>query len=581
MDRGLYIICISLLIQTISACYAIRLVILTGKRLAGFLIFSATFLMAFRRFISLYRYIQGGTIQTDQLAEVTALAVSFLFLLGIMYMTRLLLAAKAANDTLASSERRFRMLSEASFEGIVVTDHGRIVDANPQLLRMLNYDLQEIVGRQVVDFIMPQDRDLVQNNMADQSEAPYENRLLRKDGMTVTVETRARHFGSDGKVLRITALRDITERKAMEELLRQSKNDWENTFDTIADIVTVHDLDYNIIRANRVARSMLNLPLNGDLAVKCYQAYHGMDSPPDFCSATRCAATGKPVTFERFEHHFNREFEISAVPRFDFEQRFAGMVHVVRDITDRKRMEEELLRKNQIESLGMLAGGIAHDFNNLLQGILGNLDVAIMYTRPEEKSYPLITHAADACLSAKDLSGRLLTFACGGAPQKSLVPMGSLIRDWVSFSLSGSAVTCDFDIHPDCCVIRVDEVQMRQVIQNIVINAIEAMPEGGRLQVSVRTIYLSGKEHLSLKEGPYLHISVRDEGQGIPDKLLDRIFDPYVTTKKMKQQKGTGLGLTISYSIIRRHGGGITVESEQGKGTTVDVYLPYHLEGSN
>lgn len=241
-------------------------------------------------------------------------------------------------------------------------------------------------------------------------------------------------------------------------------------------------------------------------------------------------------------------------------------------------MEEELRRKNQLESLGILAGGLAHDFNNLLQGMLGNMDLAKIHLRPEDKSYNYLSYASDACLSAKNLSNQLLTFAEGGEPIKSRLRIDRFLKDWVAFYLSGSAVSSDFDIHPDCCAIEVDETQIRQVIQNVVINSVEAMPEGGRLHIGVRAAYLSGKDHISLNEGPYMQIAIRDEGMGIPENMLGRIFDPYVTTKTMGHRKGTGLGLTISYSIIKRHGGMISVESEEGKGTKVTIYLPYHIE---
>jgi len=193
-----------------------------------------------------------------------------------------------------------------------------------------------------------------------------------------------------------------------------------------------------------------------------------------------------------------------------------------------------------------------------------------MLASPQDKIFERLASAEKASLRARDLTQQLLTFSKGGAPVKKATSLTELIRDSVSFALSGSNVTCEFSMPEDTWVVEVDEGQISQVIQNLIINAEQAMPEGGRIRVSCENLALNEKTGLPLKEGKYVQISVQDQGGGIPPKYLQRIFDPYFTTK----EKGRGLGLATVYSIIRNHNGHITLDSEAGVGTTFRIYLP-------
>ena len=224
--------------------------------------------------------------------------------------------------------------------------------------------------------------------------------------------------------------------------------------------------------------------------------------------------------------------------------------------------------------MGTLAGGIAHDFNNLLQAILGSISLAKMYVDPEDKIYRFLDTAERVSMRASDITKQLITFSRGGTPVKRTMYIGEFIKNTVYFSLSGFSVACEFHIADDLSPVDVDEDQLKQVIHNMVINAAESMPEGGTLAVVAENIADDFAEELSLKRGNYVKISLSDCGVGIPSENLSRIFDPYFTTKAMGSQKGMGLGLTTSYSIIKNHGGLITVESEVNIGTTFHIYLP-------
>jgi CheY-like chemotaxis protein len=233
-------------------------------------------------------------------------------------------------------------------------------------------------------------------------------------------------------------------------------------------------------------------------------------------------------------------------------------------------MEEELLRVEKLESIGILAGGIAHDFNNILTAILANIALAKMHPNAVDQSFERLVKAEKAALRAKDLTQQLLTFSKGGTPIKKTVSIAELIKESTSFALRGSNVRCEFSILDDLWPVEVDEGQMSQVINNLIINADQAMPEGGIIKVSAENMTVGAEEVLPLREGKYVKISIDDQGIGIPEEHLQKIFDPYFTAK----QKGSGLGLATTYSIIKRHDGYITVDSKLGVGTTFYIYLP-------
>ena len=245
------------------------------------------------------------------------------------------------------------------------------------------------------------------------------------------------------------------------------------------------------------------------------------------------------------------------------------LISVIEDITERKKSEALLINAQKLESLGVLAGGIAHDFNNLLAGIFGYVDLARSVSKDGE-----VTEYLEATLAsmnrARALTMQLLTFAKGGSPVRKITPLAPLIREGAQFALSGSNVACRFSLADDLWPCEVDKHQIGQVVDNIVINAQQAMPSGGVIDIAAKNVAFKSGEHPSLVEGGYVKMSIKDSGIGIPKEIMPRIFDPFYTTKI----RGHGLGLATCYSIIQRHGGCIEAESEAGKGSTFHVYLP-------
>ena len=264
-----------------------------------------------------------------------------------------------------------------------------------------------------------------------------------------------------------------------------------------------------------------------------------------------------------------RRVEISAAPINAGRNLDLGTVFVVRDVTEKQRIEEERYKAEKLESIGVAAGGIAHDFNNLLTAVIGNLSLSLMSAEGEVRQR--IEASKNAAFRAQDLARQLLTFAKGGAPTKKTASLRQIVLDTVGFSLSGTSVRPDFSMPEDLWPGEVDAGQISQVFSNLAVNAVQVMERGGTLHVKAENIVIDEENtHPTLGPGRYVKITVRDEGPGIPEEIQKKIFDPYFTTKPT----GNGLGLATTYSIVKNHEGFIGVESAPGQGATFHVYLP-------
>ncbi len=254
----------------------------------------------------------------------------------------------------------------------------------------------------------------------------------------------------------------------------------------------------------------------------------------------------------------------------DAEDRFIGFIGIGRDISKLKKLEEEIHRIQKLESVSILAGSFASDFNYLLTSIRENIHLAVMHADERESLREALQKAQKASVLANDLTKQLLSFSRGGFPKKKLSELGHIVRQHAGSVLRDSVIKCNFRIAEDLWEAEVDESQIGQVINALVLNAVEAMPDEGTITVAADNIEVSSEELPRLPAGRYVRISVSDRGSGIPQDLFQKIFDPYVTTR----DHGRGLGLTITYAIIRNHNGHIRVESDLGKGSSFHIYLP-------
>lgn len=257
----------------------------------------------------------------------------------------------------------------------------------------------------------------------------------------------------------------------------------------------------------------------------------------------------------------------SGAPIVDLDEMIIGAVLVFRDVSEKERLEEEAFRAQKLESLGVLAGGIAHDFNNILTAIQGHVVLARYSLTGEQKATAMLAAAETALQRAAGLARQLLTFAKGGVPVRTTMMLGDLVRESSDLTLRGANVRAEYNIADDLWPAEVDGGQISQVIRNLVLNGRQAMAEGGVLRIFCGNFKGAPP---GLSEGNWVRIDIADQGPGIAADLQLRIFDPYFTTKK----EGTGLGLAICHSIVRKHDGTITVESEAGKGSVFSVFLP-------
>ncbi|HAJ26861.1 MAG TPA: hybrid sensor histidine kinase/response regulator, partial [Syntrophus sp. (in: bacteria)] len=244
------------------------------------------------------------------------------------------------------------------------------------------------------------------------------------------------------------------------------------------------------------------------------------------------------------------------------------------DLTPRKQMEEELLRVQKLESLGILAGGIAHDFNNMMVAVQGYIDLSLLQLSSDQKAYKYLGTARQCMAQAGELTSRLITFSRGDFPFRKSCDVENLIRDAVRRMVREGNINISFDFGDDLWPAEIDELQIRQVFYNLTTNAMEAMPEGGTILIRGTNAGIQGDDVLPLKKGPYLKITFADEGIGIPEENLVKVFDPYFSTKEVGSQRGMGLGLSVCYSVLKKHAGYIKIDSQPGKGTEVTLYLP-------
>jgi PAS domain S-box-containing protein len=424
---------------------------------------------------------------------------------------------------------------------------------------------------EVAEFFREMDRQMLLQGVARSNEEWIDY----PDGRHVLLDTlKTPYYSQDGTVLGLIGIsRDITERYRAEYNLRQKEICLKGILEATADGILAVDEKGKIIRANRRFAELWRIPEamidSGDDELLLEFAMNQLQEPEAFLQKVRSLYGTDRTDRDTLYFRDGRIFERSSAPLVQ-EGDIIGRVWSFRDITDKRRMEDEILRAQKLESVGLLAGGIAHDFNNLLTAVLGNISLAKALLPPQDRTQPRLREAEKATLRARDLTQQLLTFSKGGAPVRRSASIADLIRETAGFALSGSNVRCEFAICQDLHPIEIDEGQISQVIHNLIINAEHAMPAGGTLRLACSEITLAVGEVPPLGEGRYIRIAVSDQGMGIHEEHLQRIFEPFFTTK----EKGRGLGLASAYSIIRNHQGQITVSSAPGSGATFTIHLP-------
>ncbi len=511
----------------------------------------------------------------------------------ILSVTRDIDDWKTAEEELRVSQERLRTILETSPAGIFLVDSdGLITFANRRMGELFSSPPEKLVGCPYVSLVHSSQRSIgnikMKSLMAGEIDhVSLERRYVALDGREFLGHLSGRRLLEPDGSLRglVGIITDVTERKKAEESLLAAKQDWEDTFNSITDMITIHDTDFNIINYNKTAEQILGLPEPASVdGLKCFRYFHGQDRPPETCRSCDSLQLGEATISERFEPHLNRFLEVRSIPRFDGNGQLKGIVHIARDITARKREEEEksrlekqLFHAQKMEAVGTLAGGIAHDFNNILQAILGYSDLILMKKGtgdPDRKKLQVIQQAAR---DGADLVSRILTFSRKAESKRRPVDLNQeilkvqkLLRRTIPRMIEIKLVLAE-----NLGIIEVDPGQMEQVLLNLAVNAHHAMPDGGQLLIETSNVSLSDeylRSHLGARARRYVLLSVSDTGSGMQPDVLDRIFEPFYTTKT--NGEGTGLGLSMVHGIVSQHGGFINCYSEPGSGTSFKIYLP-------
>lgn len=459
-----------------------------------------------------------------------------------------------------------------------------IVDSNDEIIGWDKYAEElhgwkdiEIIGEKIFKIIPAEYRStftkILENSKYCEKVEETEGLRATKSGNTIYVNATIRPItDAEGNISSIAIYEtDISNQVNAKIKIFETEEQYKKLVECLGDGIILIDTDYKIVLTNPALIEILDLDENpsGKRVIDIIDKEHFRVIQQNIEKLEE----SDRVDFELELKTGNESkfLSITYTPIKSIKGTTKAYLGVFRDITELKKLEEELIKAAKLESIEILAGGIAHDFNNILTVILGNLSLVKTIGNVKDKIRERIEKAEKAALRAKDLTHQLLAFTKGGSPIKKKTSILNVINESVAFTSSGSNVKIELDIQRDIWGAEIDEGQISQVLNNLIINAQQAMPEGGKIWIKAENFEIESEEPgLALPPGKYIKIIVKDEGHGIPPDILPRIFEPYFTTKK----KGHGLGLSTAYMIIKRHHGAITVDSEPGRGTTFHIYLP-------
>lgn len=501
--------------------------------------------------------------------------------------TRNISERKRAEEQLWKEKAFLRSLIDSTSDLIYFKDYNGIyIGCNKASEKFIGLSEHEQIGKSDYDLLAPEIAETSRRHdqmvMEGGVSIRYEEQVTTPRTGTLILETvKAPILASDGHPIGLVGIsRDISERKNIEEQLKRSEEKFRTITALSPDIVSIIAEDGSLSYNSPAA-----FPIHGYTDAEMqgrntFELIHPADQPrvTEAFNALLSHPEESMTVQYRYRHNNGGYTWMEATARNHLHNPLIrGIVTISRDITSRKEQEEQrldmerqLLHLQKIESLGVLAGGIAHDFNNILTGIIGNISFARRYLDESHKAWTILQNAEKAANRASELSNQLLTFAKGGQPIKKVVPVKHIIDECISLVLRGSNVSYQLELPDDALLIEVDEGQICQAINNIIINATQAMPGGGMITTRAERVEIDDSCEIPLPPGRYIRLSFTDSGCGIPDDDQLKIFDPYFTTKA----GGNGLGLATTYSIVNKHGGRISVHSVVGTGSTFEILLP-------
>ncbi|RLI66082.1 MAG: hypothetical protein DRO88_02845 [Promethearchaeia archaeon] len=480
-------------------------------------------------------------------------------------------------DEFSINSTRFQKFFDYFPLPIVITDeNGAFIYVNKAYNNNLGYSLEDTPNDQVWSMKAYPDIEYRKqilttiNKPGYNPYAPRERKIKCKNGEVLEMILQDIQIGNES----LTFFRDITEQRKSERIARQGNLEYRTIVENLRDMIFLLDENLVIKRINKAGKISLG-----------YSEKEMLEhSALDFISKKDHNLVQKMVNIKRRRKINLTLYEIDLLSKnnsfipveilsqiIDHDVLGKAILVIARDITQRKKLVEEKLRQKNIESIGFLAGGIAHDFNNILVSIMGNIDLLKLdensFTQEQRE---ILEDLFSATIQARDLVRNLMSFSKGGSPIRKISDLGKLIKETANFALRGSNCKLVYQIPVNLPLVDIDSTQISQVFHNLILNARQAMPNGGVITIVAKTIEINSQSYLPLKDGNYILISIRDTGVGISIENQSRIFSPYFTTKP----NGTGLGLTMSYSIIKKHNGHITFNSRKDYGTEFNVYIP-------
>lgn len=495
---------------------------------------------------------------------------------------------KRAEEALRVSEERFRLLSDVTMEGIIIHINGVAKDVNASLAKLLGYPREELLGRNFLEFaVHPDDRQIVLENIVKNYARPYIVRGVKQNGELFFAELEARDFHFEGDVLRVAAVRDVTERVKMHQALRRSEERYRDLFENVSDFLYFHDLKGNFIEANLSFKKVCG---HKELDIINVRDLIPEDDRPGFNQyLERVIKNKKDEGHLRVMTDDGRtivvEYKNSLV--CDADGNSVGVRGSARDITaklqaekERRQVEAQLRQVHKIEAMGIMAGAVAHHYNNLLMAVMGNLEMAIEDAPAEAKSYNNLEQALRAARRAAKLGEMMLAYLGQSPVQLELQNLSETCRKSLAAlrpEMPADTVL-EVDLPEPGPMVWANADQLRQLLRNLMINAWEASGEKSwPVSVSVRTVSATQipnvhrwpVEFLPEADG-YACLEVADRGAGIAKDSIEKIFDPFYSTKFT----GRGLGLSVALGTAKAHGGCITVESAPGQGSVFSVFLP-------